>query len=70
MAETIQDVFWIATPTLDRVIYASPAYEQVWGYSCQDLYQHPQRFVESIHPEDRDRALAAIATAQGARQSL
>ncbi len=64
MAETIQDVFWIATPALDRVIYASPAYEQVWGYSCQDLYQHPQRFVESIHPEDRDRALAAIVTAR------
>ena len=64
MAETIQDVFWIATPTLDRVIYASPAYEQVWGYSCQELYEHPQRFVESIHPEDRDRALAAIAAAR------
>ena len=56
MAETIQDVFWIATPTLDRVIYASPAYEQVWGRRCQELYQHPQRLVESIHPEDRERA--------------
>ena len=64
MAETIQDVFWIATPTLDQVIYASPAYEQVWGRSCQELYQYPQRFVESIHPEDRDRALAAIVTAR------
>ena len=64
MAETIQDVFWIATPTLDRVLYASPAYEQVWGWSCQDLYQHPQRFMESIHPEDRDRALATIVAAR------
>ena len=64
MAETIQDVFWIATPTLDRVIYASPAYEQVWGYSCQELYENPQRLVESIHPEDRDRALAAMVTAR------
>ena len=64
MAETIQDVFWIATPTLERVLYASPAYEQVWGWSCQDLYQHPQRFMESIHPEDRDRALATIVTAR------
>ena len=64
MAETIQDVFWIATPALDQVIYASPAYEQVWGHSCQELYEHPQRFVESIHPEDRDRALAAITAAR------
>ena len=64
MAETIQDVFWIATPTLDRVIYASPAYEQVWGYSRQELYEHPQRLFESIHPEDRGRALAAITAAR------
>ena len=64
MAETIQDVFWIATPTLDRVIYVSPAYEQVWGRSCQELYQHPQRLMESIHPEDRDRALATMVAAR------
>jgi two-component system, cell cycle sensor histidine kinase and response regulator CckA len=64
MAETIQDVFWIATPTADRVIYANPAYEQVWGQSCQELYQNPQRFRESIHPEDRDRALATIVGAR------
>ena len=70
MAETIQDVFWIATPTLDRMIYASPAYEQVWGRSCQELYQHPQRFMESIHPEDRDRALADDCCGHGARHSL
>ena len=44
MAETIQDVFWIATPTLDRVIYASPAYEQVWGY------QLPRALSESPKP--------------------
>ncbi len=64
MAETIQDVFWMATPTIDRVIYASPAYEQVWGRSCQELYQYPQRFMESIHPEDRGRALSAFVAAR------
>ena len=31
MAETIQDVFWIATPDIDKMVYVSPAYEQVWG---------------------------------------
>jgi two-component system, cell cycle sensor histidine kinase and response regulator CckA len=64
MAETIQDVFWIDTPSFDRIIYVSPAYEQVWGRSCQELDQHPHRFVESIHPEDRDRALATVAAAR------
>jgi two-component system, cell cycle sensor histidine kinase and response regulator CckA len=64
MAETIQDVFWIATPTLDQVIYASPACEQVWGRRCQDLYQNPRILMESIHPEDRDRVLTAFAVAR------
>ena len=31
MAETIQDVFWIATPDIGKMVYVSPAYEQVWG---------------------------------------
>ncbi len=56
MAETIQDVFWIATPDIGKMVYVSPAYEQVWGRTCQELYQSPQRFMESIHPEDRERA--------------
>jgi PAS domain S-box-containing protein len=64
MAETIQDVFWIATPDIGKIMYVSPAYGQVWGRNCQDLYEHPQRFMESIHPEDREQALAVIVTAR------
>jgi two-component system cell cycle sensor histidine kinase/response regulator CckA len=64
MAETIQDVFWITTPSLERVIYVSPAYEQVWGRNCQDLYQNPRSLMESVHPEDRDRAMSAFVAAR------
>jgi PAS domain S-box-containing protein len=64
MAETIQDVFWMATPGLDRVIYASPAYEQVWGRSCQEVYQSPQFFLDAIHPEDRERVRSGIVAAR------
>ena len=42
MAETIQDVFWMATPEIGKMVYVSPAYEQVWGRTCQELYQSPQ----------------------------
>ena len=52
MAETIQDVFWIATPALDRVIYASPAYEQVWGWSLsRAVSASPTTYGE--HPSGR-----------------
>ena len=60
LAENIQDVFWLSTPTLDRIIYVSPAFEKIWGLSCESLYQKPQLFAEIIHLEDQKRVIAAL----------
>ncbi|HBC88816.1 MAG TPA: hypothetical protein DCZ94_17880 [Lentisphaeria bacterium] len=60
LAENIQDVFWISTPTADRLIYVSPAFERIWGRPCADLYQPSQSFVDAIHPEDKDRVIGAL----------
>ncbi len=57
IAETIHDVFWMATPGLDRMIYVSPAYEKLWGRTPESLYESPTSFVEAIHPEDRQHFL-------------
>ncbi len=57
MAETIQDVFWLATPDVKKIIYVSPAYETLWGRSCESLYESPRSFIDAIHPEDRGRVL-------------
>ncbi len=57
-AEPIREVFWTATPAVDDVLYASPAYESVWGRSLESLRQQPQSFHEAIHPEDREQAIA------------
>src|ERR1700761_8986499 len=43
-----------------QVLYVSPGYEQVWGRPCSELYKTPQAWTEAIHPEDRERVLAAI----------
>ena len=64
MAETIQDVFWIATPGIGKMVYVSPAYEQVWGRTCQELYQSPQSFIDAIHPEDRERVKSETIAAK------
>lgn len=55
MAETIQDVFYVADVKHQRMLYVSPMYEQVWGRTCESLYQDPRSFLESVHPEDRQR---------------
>jgi PAS domain S-box-containing protein len=52
-AENIHEVFWIRTP--HEMLYVSPAYEEVWGMSRESLYSKQDSFLESIHPEDKER---------------
>jgi PAS domain S-box-containing protein len=60
IAENIREVFWINAPGSDHLVYVSPAYEEVWGRSCESLYRHPQGWMEPIHPDD----LPAVRAAQ------
>jgi PAS domain S-box-containing protein len=55
LAENINEVFWITDPTKSQMLYVSPAYEEIWGRTCESLYQSPQSWVAAIHPEDRER---------------
>ena len=41
MAETIQDVFWIATPGIGKTVYVSPGFEYIWGRTREALYRNP-----------------------------
>jgi PAS domain S-box-containing protein len=59
VAESIDEVFWLVDVIKGRTIYISPAYEKVWGRSCQSLYESPMSWIESIHPDDRPHAVAA-----------
>ena len=60
MAETIDDVFWIWDPKENRVIYASPRYEEIFGNSREELYRDATSFTRHMHPEDRVRLRAAV----------
>jgi PAS domain S-box-containing protein len=63
LAENIDEVFWVWTSNLGsaRLLYVNPAYATIWGRSCESLYSSPQSWQEALHPEDRERVLAAIA---------
>jgi len=64
MAETIQDVFWIATPHIDKTVYVSPGFEYIWGRTSKALYRHPKLYLETVHPEDRERVKSEIIAAR------
>jgi PAS domain S-box-containing protein len=60
LAEHITDVFWISDPGMGRVLYISPAFEQIWGMSCQSLYEQPSSFLDSVHEEDRQQVIDSL----------
>jgi PAS domain S-box-containing protein len=60
IAETIEDVFWIADVDVHKMVYVSPAYEQIWGRSRKEFETNPRAFGEAIHPEDRPGALSVL----------
>ena len=61
LVTTIPEVFFIAHADLRGTIYVSPAYEEIWGRSCQSLLDGPDSFLEAIHPDDRARVVATLA---------
>jgi two-component system cell cycle sensor histidine kinase/response regulator CckA len=64
VVENIREVFWMFDRDTKQVVYVSPGYEQVWGRPCAELYKTPRAWTEAIHPEDRERVLAAVSVKQ------
>jgi PAS domain S-box-containing protein len=60
IAESIEEVFWVADPTMSQILYVSPAYEKVWGQPCHRLYAQARAWLAAIHPEDQGRIAQAI----------
>jgi two-component system, cell cycle sensor histidine kinase and response regulator CckA len=56
LAENItESVFWMSDPKELEMLYVSPAYERIWGRTCESLYANFMEWIEAIHPEDRQR---------------
>ncbi|SEH37864.1 PAS domain S-box protein [Magnetospirillum fulvum] len=60
MAETVGEVFWLATPDFSRFEYLSPAFEPIWGMSGQDLYENGLAWMNPIHPDDSEMVQVAF----------
>jgi PAS domain S-box-containing protein len=58
LTETINEVFWMEDLEGNNLIYVSPAFEKIWGIQCEEFYQNTQIWLDSIHPEDRERVKA------------
>ena len=60
LAENIDDVFWLSDRENERFFYVSPAYNAIWGRSAAGLYAEPGVWMETVHPDDRERVRRAF----------
>lgn len=60
VVENIHEVYWITDVADNRVIYASPSYEIIWGRTRESLYDNPESFFLAICRDDRMTVVEAI----------
>ena len=65
LVETIPAVTYMqgAAPG-DRVYYVSPQVERMLGYTLEEWGPNPDIWLDSVHPDDRERVLAADAASE------
>ena len=67
MAENIDAVFWVCDVSVTTMYYVSPAYEKIWGRTCESLVTSPRSFIDAIHPDDREEFLASLVEIERGR---
>jgi two-component system, cell cycle sensor histidine kinase and response regulator CckA len=61
LALHLRQVLWMIDETETKMHYISPAYEKIWGRTCQSVFDNPRSFFDAVHPEDRKRVVSAEA---------
>jgi PAS domain S-box-containing protein len=46
-------------PSVSRTTYVSPRHPEVFGYSVEEMLGDPTLWIRTVHPDDRERVLAA-----------
>ena len=55
LAENIRDVFWVWDLDLQKIVYVSPSYEELWGRPVARLYENGFEWVDALDRSDRER---------------
>ena len=53
LAQNLDHVFYNIDARTNQLLYVSPAYERLWGNTCQSLLDDPASYARAIVPHDR-----------------
>lgn len=72
ISQYIQEVFWLTnydlrSKKITNLEYVNPAFEDIWGISCESVYNDYQKWIMTIHEDDRQRITDSLVekTIQG-----
>ncbi len=60
IASTINQLFFIRCAKSRQFLYVSPAYEKIFGRTCESLYQNPDSWLNAVHPDDRQQIIICL----------
>jgi two-component system cell cycle sensor histidine kinase/response regulator CckA len=60
IASAIGHIFWMVSLPAAKVLYVSPAFERVYHRSGASIMGDLAAWQEAVHPEDRERLMAAL----------
>jgi PAS domain S-box-containing protein len=53
ITESMGEVFFLYNSKLTELIYASPAFERIWGRSSKHIYESPEAIIDYAHTDDK-----------------
>lgn len=68
LAENSNEIFWFVALHPERILYVSPAVERIRGMRPQEFMSCPRLWVQSVHPDDRERVVQAYEAWLDGRQ--
>jgi diguanylate cyclase (GGDEF)-like protein/PAS domain S-box-containing protein len=60
LTENIQEIFFMTDPAIGSIFYISPAYEKIWGRTCESLLRNPKSFLDAVYPEEARERLSRL----------
>ncbi|GAB7094020.1 hypothetical protein JCM30237_11720 [Halolamina litorea] len=67
IAAVAGDVLWMFDGDWSELLFVNPAYEGIFGRPIEEIRNHPEAFLDAIHPEDRPAVEEAMACLAGGR---
>ena len=61
LADNMSETFFLAEGDLSRVLYVSPAYDALYGFSRDEVYESPFAWLAHVHDDDRDWVASEMA---------